>query len=1188
MRRSLVWWIALAMWMWQTVAVGAMAQAVSLQVTPSSGPRGTSFIISASNLSPSEAYAVDFVFVPSGQTVFSTERSSDASGALTLSVIAEESDALGEYEVTLRQAGQIIAQASFSIADAPSSTPQSQPNPSFRATINISPPSARLGATFDVFVSGLNANESVSLVVISDANGEEAYRRTWQADERGSFDVELFTTRDNLPGGYTVLVQDATNATIGSAKLTMEDRIARSAQLAIAPNSASAGDTLLATITQLQPFNDITLEIVPAEGGEAIFSGAARADVDGLATLEITLPADLQGGEYRALVVVEGVEVAEAPLRLEASALATPAPLATDEAGRALSVTLAPPSVQPGQGFLISVTGLIPREWVILEIEDTQGNLTRAARRADVNGVIILRQVAASDAPPGSYQVRVVNEGQTLAEVQLAFGQAASSLGGVTVSITPESAPLGQTQQVEVAGLSAGEAVTLEVLFNEVVVFTTERTADAEGKIVLSLAAEEGDASGTYTVNVKRGDELLAQGSLIVLAAQPTPDQAQAVRVTVSPPSGDQGTRHTITVDGLNPGESAVVRLLAANGQVVFDSGERSADATGSFSLSLTSQLGDQGSYTVEVLRGGQLVAEADLQVLEGILLAPPSATPAPPSTEAPATPTPPAVAQQIIMTVDPVEGPRGTVHIVSVVGLLPGETVRLDVLFQGAPNFSTELKADQAGQAQISLAASPEDMLGVYDLQLVRGAEVVAEAQLIMTEEAAQPSTTPAPSSPSLSIEPSRGPVGTTHTITISGLQSGETVEIRALLNGALDFSTERSADASGTVTLFLAAAPSDPIGDYLIQVVRGGAVVAEAILTVEAAQAITTPEPTQAPPTQTATPTPTQAPPTQTATPEATQAQGSSANLVIEEALNSDQPEFRYTFTGRGGDVVIISMTSEALDSVLTLLDASGVQVASNDDDGETLDARIGPFSLPADGSYTIVASSYGLSQGGEAESGSFTLTLEQASVTPLVLGQPAPASFDAQTTSQLFGLELQAGDVIFGSVVSNGGLDTVLELIGPSGTTVFSDDDGGERYDPEIMRYVVPASGRYLLRLEALNPGEVGTVLVNVRREGSASLEDGPRLVTLNSKTASDVVVMEARSGEKVSLRLRVLRGDPADFYVIATQGETQVMNFSALGVPGELLLGYEAVQDGTVVIRLENYGGGSHDIQVEVVR
>lgn len=234
MRRSLVLWIALAMVLWQTIAVGAMAQAVTLEVSPPSGPRGTSFIISASSLAPSTSYTIDFIYVASNQIVFSTQRSSDGSGRLTLSVIAEDSDELGEYRVVVRQDGRVVAETTFSIVEAPPPTPQSQPDPSLRATVEVIPSTFRLGATFKVFVSGLNADEVASLAVIRDADGQQIYFRNWQANARGRFEVELYTTRDNAPGSYTVVVQDAMGAIIGSAQLTMEDVVGRNAQIAVA------------------------------------------------------------------------------------------------------------------------------------------------------------------------------------------------------------------------------------------------------------------------------------------------------------------------------------------------------------------------------------------------------------------------------------------------------------------------------------------------------------------------------------------------------------------------------------------------------------------------------------------------------------------------------------------------------------------------------------------------------------------------------------------------------------------------------------------------------------------------------------------------------------------------------------------------------------------------------------------
>ncbi len=86
----------------------------------------------------------------------------------------------------------------------------------------------------------------------------------------------------------------------------------------------------------------------------------------------------------------------------------------------------------------------------------------------------------------------------------------------------------------------------------------------------------------------------------------------------------------------------------------------------------------------------------------------------------------------------------------------------------------------------------------------------------------------------------------------------------------------------------------------------------------------------------------------------------------------------------------------------------------------------------------------------------------------------------------------------------------------------------------------------------------------------------------------KQTSDIVVLNAALGEKFQLRVTVLQGDPSDFYVTARQAGQDIMNYTALGIPSEIFLGMEAVADGDIVITLENYGGGSHQIEVEAIR
>lgn len=82
-------------------------------------------------------------------------------------------------------------------------------------------------------------------------------------------------------------------------------------------------------------------------------------------------------------------------------------------------------------------------------------------------------------------------------------------------------------------------------------------------------------------------------------------------------------------------------------------------------------------------------------------------------------------------------------------------------------------------------------------------------------------------------------------------------------------------------------------------------------------------------------------------------------------------------YTFTGTAGQQVVITMSSEDLDSYLILLDAQGNRLIQDDDGAGNLDARI-VYTLPNDGQYIIYANAYNSGHGG-----SYSLELETITV-------------------------------------------------------------------------------------------------------------------------------------------------------------------------------------------------------------
>jgi hypothetical protein len=116
--------------------------------------------------------------------------------------------------------------------------------------------------------------------------------------------------------------------------------------------------------------------------------------------------------------------------------------------------------------------------------------------------------------------------------------------------------------------------------------------------------------------------------------------------------------------------------------------------------------------------------------------------------------------------------------------------------------------------------------------------------------------------------------------------------------------------------------------------------------------------------------------APPAPTPTSPAafSEAIGISYGNTLQGTIGDDVAGGRYTFAADAGDVVSIQMSRDSgdLDPQIIVLDADGNEIARNDDvpDQETRDALIDNLSIPADGTYTIIATRYqenvGLSAG------------------------------------------------------------------------------------------------------------------------------------------------------------------------------------------------------------------------------
>jgi tetratricopeptide (TPR) repeat protein len=121
----------------------------------------------------------------------------------------------------------------------------------------------------------------------------------------------------------------------------------------------------------------------------------------------------------------------------------------------------------------------------------------------------------------------------------------------------------------------------------------------------------------------------------------------------------------------------------------------------------------------------------------------------------------------------------------------------------------------------------------------------------------------------------------------------------------------------------------------------------------------------------------------------------------------------ENRHTFEGTAGSTVTIRLRSEAFDTVMALLGPDGAELATNDDADRSLNSRI-VYELPSDGTYTVLARSFG------GNGGDYTVTVNPA--TDLEIGY-------AKGEAQMMEGDYAGAAATFSSMIANHSNDPLL---------------------------------------------------------------------------------------------------------------------------------------------------------------
>ncbi|MEL7067842.1 MAG: trypsin-like peptidase domain-containing protein [Cyanobacteria bacterium J06581_3] len=209
-------------------------------------------------------------------------------------------------------------------------------------------------------------------------------------------------------------------------------------------------------------------------------------------------------------------------------------------------------------------------------------------------------------------------------------------------------------------------------------------------------------------------------------------------------------------------------------------------------------------------------------------------------------------------------------------------------------------------------------------------------------------------------------------------------------------------------------------------------------------------------------------------------------------------------YSFEGRSGQQITVEMNSPNMDAYLILLSPQGRNLMQDDDGGGNTDARL-TFTLPEDGTYTVLANSFG-----PRETGTYELRVASGAQAPSAT-RPNPSTaapvYDSQATVlrlpsrtegtldsnskvlardgsryEEYVFDASAGQQVTISLESRD-FDTFLVLVGPDGEVLDSNDDISRSSLNSGLSVVLPESGRYLVIANAIDDTGLGQFTLSV---------------------------------------------------------------------------------------------------------
>ncbi|MEQ1618053.1 MAG: caspase family protein [Terricaulis sp.] len=271
----------------------------------------------------------------------------------------------------------------------------------------------------------------------------------------------------------------------------------------------------------------------------------------------------------------------------------------------------------------------------------------------------------------------------------------------------------------------------------------------------------------------------------------------------------------------------------------------------------------------------------------------------------------------------------------------------------------------------------------------------------------------------------------------------------------------------------------------------------------------------------------------------------------------LSSGEFADTYSFQGRAGETVTVRMLSDNFDTYVGIRGPGDFQQDNDDEATPATNAGL-TLTLPRDGAYRILATSFAAGQ-----TGAYTLQLTSGGNTPqsaassggaIQIGQTVNAALangDQQLSSgefaDSFTVSGRRGQTLVIDVASSA-FDTYL-IVGAPGVEQADNDDNGDRGSTDSRVTITLAQdGEVRIRPTSYRPGETGAYTLSVQEQGAAAtqtaiassgavrigqslsgaLQNGDGLA--DAGQLRDVYTLNGRRGQQIEVALQSDAFDP----------------------------------------------------------